>query len=520
MPTLFWNAGEKEVIKGLDILGFRKVDQDIEKEWVSGITTISQRARYMTLLPWALYEYYRICGIDSGNARPPQEKEFRAIARRLEFVVLASTQITDDRLGRKTAGLLGPDLYETEAEQALSGVAITPEFARGGAILGTYVVPCRTIGMLHRRDSVDGPWPAPKITPRGMRMIEIRQAATDHDGILSFILEGGTLDPSSLAEVADTFSAGTLDRPENIEERRCLADALFTPTDDQDAEMYDRFRATVRFALSSVQAGRASSHAAIAARFVAATADDSKPDVVSVHWAAYEMHRRVHFGLEVLLEALTKAIKDAEGATVGEIVADWSNDDQFPPVIQDLFRSDLTTWGVTVDSVLASLRSDAFLDAPMRRQVRRKIAGSTMAIYGMLLLLATWRRARGLFGDSRCPTDGSGASLVFPIFESSGARSLADTTACVLAQVIVERHLGTTLRKMGHGLKCSLRFFPDGPRLRPTGMEVAAGFSGDRLGNVLGILSDLGLIAHVDGDAILSADGASLLTELGGPDVA
>lgn len=34
MPTLFWNAGEKEVTKGLDILGFHRVDQDLEKAWV------------------------------------------------------------------------------------------------------------------------------------------------------------------------------------------------------------------------------------------------------------------------------------------------------------------------------------------------------------------------------------------------------------------------------------------------------------------------------------------------------
>ena len=95
MPTLFWNAGEKEVIRGLDILGFRKIDQDMERKWVSGITTISQRARYLSLLPWLLMEYYKLCGFDTSNTRPPDEAEFRQMQRRLELVIIAATQMTD-----------------------------------------------------------------------------------------------------------------------------------------------------------------------------------------------------------------------------------------------------------------------------------------------------------------------------------------------------------------------------------------------------------------------------------------
>ncbi len=88
--------------------------------------------------------------------------------------------------------------------------------------------------------------------------------------------------------------------------------------------------------------------------------------------------------------------------------------------------------------------------------------------------------------------------------------------ATIIDRGVVESHLNTTLRKLGNGLKCSLRFFPDGRILRPTGMQVAAGYSNDRLGNVMGIMADLGMIDHESQE--LSARGRALLDRLGGPD--
>ena len=71
---------------------------------------------------------------------------------------------------------------------------------------------------------------------------------------------------------------------------------------------------------------------------------------------------------------------------------------------------------------------------------------------------------------------------------------------------------------MGHGMECSLRFFLDGSTLRPTGLIVRAGYSGDRLRNVMGMAADLGFLCEEDGHRMLTDRGREILIDLGGPD--
>lgn len=514
MPTVFWNTGERQVTQGLDILGYRQVDQGVERAWVSGITTISPRARYLSMLPWLLAEYYRARRIDHDSARAPDEKEFGAWQRRLELVVLAATQHTDTELVRRTGGILGADLFADDLDRLKGGASVPADPGKGGATYGTYVAPCRSFGLMSY-EYINGSW-APRITPRGRALHELRAASLRGSRIAALIADGGELDPAAVLKEAKQFSAGCLDAEECQAERDALASAILTAETGQDVAQYERFRATIRFVLSSVLGGYTNSSVAIASRYrevVTSGANDLSD--VSVAWAAYELHRRVHFALELLLQALTEVLAERDGATVDAAVAAWVDVD-LPPTLAAWLDVSRFDWAADVRHAESCLRPDAFLADPVERSLRN--LGAEKAVLALALILATWSQSRQLRHRVVVPGRRSGIEAVDRVLSGASTQPLSSVLVQLVDHCVVEAHLATTLRKMGNGLKCSLRFFPDGRTLRRTGAGVLAGFSNDRLGNVFGILADLGYLTAVPGGYEVTDRGHTLLGQLGGPE--
>jgi hypothetical protein len=108
----FWNSGERDKIQGLDVLGVRQLDQRLEAGWVAGITTISFRARYLTLLPWILTKFYeRELERNRGKATFDYDR-LEAVLARLKFVVLAASNMgTEWGESGQTYGIMGKDIY-------------------------------------------------------------------------------------------------------------------------------------------------------------------------------------------------------------------------------------------------------------------------------------------------------------------------------------------------------------------------------------------------------------------------
>jgi len=517
MPRVFWNQGEKKVTKGLDILGYRQVDQDVEKEWVSGITTISYRARYLSLLPWLVAEYYERHGLGQDvEVAEPDYDDLLARVRRLEVAVLACTQHTDLTSGIHTGGLIGPDIYVDEMAALVRGETITPEMTRGGGSYGTYVAPCRAFGLL-AYENLPGSW-APKLTPRTLAMRECRRTLADGSQLANVVLDGGQISPEMIAAETHFFSTSSLTDDRCEPERQLLIEALFCPKATQDSRQYERFAQTVQLVLTAVRSGLSGSPQVIAKTYASACkATPSSLDDVTLAWATYELHRRVHFALELLLSAVTQVILDNDGATVNEAIREWTTDD-WPSELEGYLDASGFDWSMPLGRFMEGVSDEAFLSGPVERSTGRKMPTcGAKALFALALLCATWRQTQRLRnGGRRLQGAKAGMWRAFPILDQAGDTPLAEVTLELTNRCVVEAHLATTLRKMGHGLKCSLRFFPDGVVLRPTGVEVMAGYSGDRLGNVIGVLGDLGFITP-DGSA-LTAHGHSLLQSLGASD--
>ena len=114
--NLCWGDDLLDTTPGLDILGVRGIDQGVELALVNGLTTISQRGRFLSILPWAIGEFLITHASDGFDWD-------RLIIHlgRVEFVTLVATRLDIDGHGVDATGALGADLHEDQVKRLLNG---------------------------------------------------------------------------------------------------------------------------------------------------------------------------------------------------------------------------------------------------------------------------------------------------------------------------------------------------------------------------------------------------------------
>jgi hypothetical protein len=497
----FWNSGERDKIQGLDILGLRQLDQALEHGWVAGITTISFRARYLTLLPWILAELYEHELKRGGGRTVIDEDRLREVLARLKFVILAATATgTDWGESGNTFGVLGSTLWADQlAEFKATGKSALPS-AGGNDIYGTYVMPCRAFGLLTDLPGGAGAGLV-AIGPRGQELRKLRVGVSGCDTVRSLLIEGGILTAEHLAEAGRYFSVnGLLD---SADEREYLVRWMFEPYQSSADVIgtYNNFVATTKWAAGFIKGGGQRPAELIAQNFQSVvTADPASVEPVELAWMEYDLRRRVHFACELLLADVTGTLGDLTAGTVDAVADRWMMVDGISPSVRDVLGSHELDPRQTLGDVMGKMPETAFLGSPVSAQEGRDEAtGGNCAFYGLALLLSSYRYTKGLRIAGRLEARRHYMERAFDLIDENMSKSLARALSELALHLAVEPHLGATLRKMGQGQKCSLRFFSEGSVLQPTGIQVTPGFSGSRLGNVLGILADVGLCNRLDG---------------------
>lgn len=333
----FWNSGEREKIQGLDILGLRQLDQKLENRWVGGITTISVRARYLTLLPWILAEFYQDELRRHGGKSVFDSDRLEAVLARLKFVTLAASS-SGAIWGESgnTFGALGSDIYAGQLSEFKERKELELPSAKGGDVYGTYVMPCRGFGLLtDSTHSGDGGPVA--ISPRGQQLCAVRSRMSGCVRVRDLLLGGGTLTVNDLAAAGAHFSVNGLTSDQD--ECSLLLEWMFQPYHDsaEVATSYAKFTYTARWAAGFIKKDPIRVADLIAQNFRnVVQANPSSITEVELAWMEYELRRRVHFACELLLSDVTGTLGDLVSGTVDAIAARWMSNSALSPIVRDV----------------------------------------------------------------------------------------------------------------------------------------------------------------------------------------
>ncbi len=501
--NISWGDDLLDTTQGLDILGVRGIDQAVELGLVNGITTISQRARYLSILPWAVGEFLVNHAEEGFNW-----DSLMVFLRRIEFVTLAASRLDSELNGADATAALGADIHRDRLDLLLSGESVALPDDKGGAILGTYLGPCRAIGLL-----LDGDEIVPyRLSPRGKEIWEIRRERLRDSPVLAAVSNGSEFSRVLAESAIPAFSLGSLSS--SGEEARLLHSAMTNPWDPGNefqqarvSKAYGGINGTIKWA-DVMLASEPDNATGVLVRNYRNCIENNSDDPIAFSWAEYEYRRRCHFALELLLAALTTSLTEFEEASIAQIIANWRDTFESSELLIEIWPRTSEAWESNANSALASVPEQPFAGNGLPTNDLRRIAPSNQALAAIAILAATAKQTRNIRSAGhldRIPS--SPGERAVDIIETADAEPFSELVARLL-ELTALAHLQTTLRKMGAGQKCSLRFFPDGPLLRPTGIGMSPGHSNDRLTNVLRILADIGKLRRDEGKFALADGGA------------
>lgn len=497
---LFWNAGARDTIQGVDLLGLRHVDQDLERVRVAGVTTLSGRARYLSLLSWTTAEHYhRALRAGGGNSTFDWQAYGKVIGR-LEFITLAATMLG----GANDSAVLGKINLRAKLDQLRDGQAVAPGDEQAFPLLGAYLGPCRGFGLLHDTPTSERPIQVP---PPGQAIHKARAAATQGSRLAESVFTGDPVQRDDFAREGHLFDLNGLTHGTAAEERNQLIQAFQRPPE---------FRETLAWLFRSLAGAPQSPWVLMKRNYERLVAGAAPAGPVELAFCEHELRRRVHFALELLLCATARTLATLGQAELPAIVAEWS-DATIPSDSEPAKAVGLDTWNFAEPLATFAERAGAhsFHGAWISQPHCRALDPPEQALYALALLIACERQSRPLRAAGQLPDRRSAMEQSFARLIASAGRPLSDALTELVREQVVGRHLDVTLGKMGRGLGCSLRFYPEGASLRPLIGDMHAGFSGLRLPNVFAMLADVALLAYDEQSQYhVTADGGRMHAEL------
>jgi len=486
---IFWNSGDLVKTGGLDILGIRGTDQNLERKLVAGITTISYRARYLSLLTWFLYEYSNRLTQTETNLT---DKQFRQSLRRLEFVILAASRIAE---AKGESGyylrILGSDLYTDIIKEFNDKGSISLNLEKGGSIYGTYINPARIFGLIGDEIQNDI-----KLTSRSIALGEAIGANLSQSQLTGVIFEGKSLIKKDLELDYKFFSINGLNYEENLKENNLLIDYLLKPLDTSFEDIYLEFNNTVKWVLNSVK----DKH-----QFPEDLLNNSINKLelsqinsiqsIELKWIDYEIHRRMHFCLELILESFCKELEHLGEADINEIISIWYNKTDLPELYTEILGMNEINWQMQGGDLLDIVNKLTFdqayklINHRQNLQPHNNIFGAIVCIMNLEYKSRVFREF--LKNDTEYST--SPYNLTIELIREKQNNPIINIIQSILSSIIINAHYETTWRKISNGQKSSLRFYNEGNVFVPTRVKTRAGKSGSRLGNVILMLSDLGI---------------------------